>query len=188
MEFLSERVSVQRDGANATVVISPRLSSGKRTLLVTWTVAWSLCGCYILFELFRMPSGDQRSFTLAFLSFWTYYEFRLLRVLAWRLKGFELIRIKDASLTIKNSILGYGRAYEFFITNISGLGELKVDPLSWKWHLNDSFWVMGGERLGFEHLGKHVAFGKGLTAREVTDVLRVLKDALKRARRDARDQ
>ena len=63
MEYLSERVSVQRDGAQTSIVISPRLSAVKQTLLVCWTTAWALCGAYILFELLRMPSGDQRTFT-----------------------------------------------------------------------------------------------------------------------------
>ncbi|MBK8340515.1 MAG: hypothetical protein IPK99_11220 [Flavobacteriales bacterium] len=188
MEFLSERVSMQRNGAHTSIVISPRLSAGKRTLLVTWTTAWTLCGAYILFELFGMPSGDQRSFTLAFMAFWTYFEIRLLRVVAWRLKGFELVRVKDGVITIKNSIVGYGRAHDFFIENIQGLGPLEIDPTSWKWQLNDSFWVIGGDRLGFEHLGKQVDFGKDLSEAEMTAVLRALKDALKRARRDTKVQ
>ncbi|MBK6543502.1 MAG: hypothetical protein IPG10_19950 [Flavobacteriales bacterium] len=47
---------------------------------------------------------------------------------------------------------------------------------------------MGGERLGFEHLGKRVVFGKGLSDTEMTDLLRTLKEALKRPHRDLRDQ
>ena len=188
MEYLSERVSVQRDGAQTSIVISPRLSAVKQTLLVCWTTAWTLCGAYILFELLRMPSGDQRTFTLTFIAFWTYFEIRLLRVLAWRLKGFELIRVKEGVITIKNSVLGYGRAHEYFIENVQSLGPLTIDPSSWTWQLNDSFWVMGGERMGFEHLGKRVVFGKGLSDEEMTDLLRTLKEALKRAHRDLRDQ
>jgi len=188
MEFLSERVSVdRRDGVTSTV-ISPRLSRGNEALLLAWVIAWTLCGFYVLYELFRMPSGQQRSFTLAFMAFWTYFEIRMVRVLLWRTKGFEKWRLKEGTLTIKDEILGYGRANDYFAENIQKLGLIDMDRTSWKWQLNDSFWVMGGERLGFEHLGKKIVFGKGLTDAEATRVLVTLQEALKKARKQAASQ
>ncbi len=44
--------------------------------------------------------------------------------------------------------------------NIQRFGLLTIDETSWKWQVVDSFWTRGGERLGFEHLGKKVA-GQG---------------------------
>jgi len=70
----------------------------------------------------------------------------------------------------------------------SKLGLIDIDRTSWKWQLNDSFWVMGGERLGFEHLGKKVAFGKGLTDEEAKRVVLTLQEALKKARKQAAAQ
>ncbi len=104
----------------------------------------------------------------------------------WRLKGFELWRLKEGSLTIKDSIIGYGRANEYFVENIQRFGLIPVDETSWKWQLNDSFWVMGGERMGFEHMGKKVVMGKGLTIEEAQRLAPVLDRALKEARK--RDQ
>ena len=47
MEYLSERVSVERKDGRTSVVISARLSRGKETLLVTWfsglAAVWCLC-------------------------------------------------------------------------------------------------------------------------------------------------
>ena len=185
MEFLSERVSVdRRDGVTSTV-ISPRLSRGNEALLLAWVLAWTCCGAYVIYALFRMPSGQERSFTLAFMAFWTYFEVRMVRVLLWRTKGFEKWRLKDGTLTIKDEILGYGRANDYFVENIRKLGLIDMDRTSWKWQLNDSFWVMGGERLGFEHLGKKIVFGKGLTDAEAKQVLVTLQEALKKARNQA---
>ena len=91
-------------------------------------------------------------------------------------------------LTIKDEILGYGRANDFFVENIQKLGPIDLDRTSWKWQLNDSFWVMGGERLGFEHLGKNIAFGKSLTDAEAKRVLVILQEALKKARKETAAQ
>lgn len=188
MEFLSERVSLDRREGVTSVVISPRLSRGNEALLLAWVLAWTICGAYVIHALFNMPAGQERSFTLAFMAFWSYFEVRMVRVLLWRTKGFEKWRLKDGTLTIKDEIMGYGRANDFFIENIQKLGPIDLDRTSWKWQLNDSFWVMGGERLGFEHLGKNIAFGKSLTDAEAKRVLVILQEALKKARKETAAQ
>ena len=101
------------------------------------------------------------------------------------MKGFELWRLKDGVLTIKDSIFGYGRANEYFVENIQRFGPIAVEETSWKWQLNDSFWVIGGERLGFEHVGKKVVMGKGLTSEEAERAARLLERALKGSRKKA---
>ena len=67
--------------------------------------------------------------------------------------------------------------------NIKQFGLLEVDETSWKWQLNDSFWVMGAERLGFTHVEKKVIFGKGLDKEEARRIAVVLERALKQARK-----
>lgn len=184
MELLSERVSIERGAGQTTVVVSARLPKGREALLVAWTVAWLLCGGYIFYARTQLPPGDPtRQYLLAFLAFWAYFAFKVGRALLWRLKGFEFWRIKDGALTIKDSLFGYGKANTYFVQNITKLGLLNMDRRSWKWHLNESFWVIGGERLGFEHLGRKVAFGKGLTDEEARALVPVLKHALTQARR-----
>lgn len=185
MDFISQRVSVEERTDGISVVISARLTRGKEAMLVSWCIAWLLCGGYIAYEIAQMPHGEIRSFFLAFMAFWLWFAFRIGRVALWRLRGFELWRLKEDRLTIKDSIFGYGRANDYFVENIQGLGLITVDEADWKWQLNDSFWVMGGERLGFEYLGKKVAFGKGTTREEAQRAAHVLERALKKARKAA---
>lgn len=184
MEHLSERVSVDRKDGRTSVVISARSSKGRETLLVAWTVAWLLCGTYIIHERTNLPEGDPlRQYLLAFLAFWLYFLVMIGKATLWRLKGFELWRIKDGTLTLKDSLFGYGRANHYFVDNIRKLGMIDVDRASWKWQWNNSPWQIGGERLGFEHLGRKVVFGKGLSDEEARVLVPILKDALKHGRR-----
>ena len=183
MEFISERVSVERKPEALSVVISARLPRVKEAMLIAWFLAWIACGVYIAMEMARMPQGPQRSFFLAFMAFWAWFVLRIGRVVLWRLKGFELWRLKDGVLTIKDSVFGYGRANDYFVDNIQRFGRLTIDETSWKWQLNDSFWVIGGERLGFEHLNKKVVFGKGLTREEAARAAQLLDAELKKARK-----
>jgi len=186
MDHLSERVSIDRRDGRTSVVISARPPKGKEAVLVTWTVAWLLCGVYIAYERGQLPVGDPlRQYLLAFLAFWLYFLLKIGRAVLWRLRGFELWRIKDGRITIKDSLFGYGKVTDYFAENISKLGLIAIDRGSWKWQWNDSIWVVGGERLGFEHLGKKVVFGKGLTDDEARRLVPILKDALKREREGA---
>ena len=107
MEFISERVSVERQADGLSVVISARLPRAKEALLIAWFLAWLACGIYIAMETARMPTGRMRSFFFAFMAFWIWFALRIGRVVLWRLKGFELWRLKDGVLTIKDSIFGY---------------------------------------------------------------------------------
>lgn len=183
MEFISDRVSVERKADSLSMVISARLPRAKEALLIVWFVAWLACGIFIAVEAVKLPPGQMRSFFFAFLAFWVWFVLRIGRVVLWRLKGFELWRLKGGVLTVKDSIFGYGRAHEYFVENIQRFGPIEVDETSWKWQLNDSFWVMGGERVGFEHVGKKVVMGKGLTRQEAERAAQMLDRALKAERK-----
>ena len=185
MELISERVSVERRSDSVSVVITARLPRSKAALLIAWFLAWLGCGIYIAVEAVHMPPGQMRSFFFAFLAFWAWFALRIGRVVLWRLKGFELWRLKGGVLTVKDSIFGYGRANEYFVENIQLFGPIAVDETSWKWQLNDSFWVMGGERIGFEHAGRKVVIGKGLTREEAGKLAPVVAKVLTAARKSA---
>lgn len=184
MEIVSERVSIDRSHGRTSVVISARLPKGKEALLVAWFLCWLLVGAYVIHARTQLPEGDPlRQYMLVFIAFWLYFAVRVGRAVLWRLRGFEQWRLKDGVLTLKDSIFGYGKARTYFVENIQKLGALNIDRTSWKYQLNDSFWSIGGERLGFEHLGRKVIFGKGLDEAEAKRVLFVLQEALKEARK-----
>lgn len=184
MEIVSERVSIDRADGRISVVISARASRWKEALLVAWMVAWMASGITVAIMRATLPEGDpKRQYWLVFLAFWAYFLVRIGRAVLWRLKGFELWRLKDGVLTIKDSILGYGRATNYFVENIRKLGAINVDHASFRHQLNEAAWTIGGERLGFEHLGAKVVFGKGLNEVEARRLLHVLQEALREARR-----
>ncbi|MCW5897627.1 MAG: hypothetical protein KIT10_00010 [Flavobacteriales bacterium] len=186
MDYLSERVSVERGEGRLSVVIAARLPAAKRNLLVVWSIAWLLCGIYLFIARRDLAQDDPlRQYLLVFLAFWAYFMLKIGRATLWRLRGFEIHRVKDGRLTIKDSLFGLGRANHYFVDNIRKLGLIDIDRSSWKWQWNESPWVIGGERLGFEHLGKKVVFGKGLDDDEAKRLVLVLKDALKHQRKTA---
>lgn len=183
MERIGEFVSVERSDGRTSVAIEARATSAQRWMLGLWIIVWLAAGIVVLVERSNLPASDPaRQFMLAFLAFWLYFLVMIGKAALWRWKGVELWRVKDGVLTVKDSIMGYGRARTYFADNIQKLGLLTVDRTSWKWQWNESVWVIGGERLGFEHLGRKVVLGKGLTDDEARRLATVLKDALRKQR------
>ncbi|MBP8823567.1 MAG: hypothetical protein KBH07_07990 [Flavobacteriales bacterium] len=184
MEFISDRVSIERpaDGG-MSVVIGNRLPNGQLYMLIGWLVAWLLCGAAFLHELVTGTDPELRVPLVVMLVFWAYFQARILRVVLWRTKGFELWRLKEGELTVKDSLFGFGKANRYFVANIQRFGPLNIDKDSWKWQLSASFWTRGAEQLGFEYQGRKVAFGRGLTDAEARALAQQFGVALKRERK-----
>ncbi len=183
MEFISDRVSVERGPQALSVVISARLPSMQRALLLAWVTVWTLCGLYYIREWTVTEDTELRRFLPVMIAFWAYFEFHVVRTLLWRMHGFEVWRLKDGVFTVKNSLWRYGRAHDYFVDNIQRFGPLNIDGSSWKWQVNDSFWNRGAERIGFEHLGRKVAIGRGLSEQEADKAAALVATALKQARK-----
>ncbi|MEO7082520.1 MAG: hypothetical protein ABIY71_13390 [Flavobacteriales bacterium] len=183
MEFISERVSYQRQEDGLSVVISNRLPRSKQFMLYAWLLAWTACGYVFIYELSRGVEKDMFIPLIIMLAFWIYFEVRVFRVVLWRLKGFELWRVQNGELTVKDSLFRLGKANRYFIANIKRFGPLNMDETSWKWQMSDSFWTRGAERLGFEYHDKKVAFGRGLTKEEAGKLAQLLAAELKRERK-----
>lgn len=185
MEFISDRVSMERQGSGASFVISARLPNKQMSLLTLWLAVWTLCGAAFIYEASVNKAPELRMPLWVMLAFWAYFELRILRVLLWRTKGFELWRVMEGELIIKNSLYRFGKANRYFIANIQRLGLLNMDKTSWKWQMSDSFWTRGAEQLGFEYQGRKVAFGRGLTEHEAGKLVHLLSAELKRERKAA---
>ncbi len=183
MEQLSPFVSIDRREGRTSVAITARATTAQRIGLLVWMVAWLAAGIAVGVARAGLDPGDPaRQFMLAFLAFWAYFLVLVGRAALWRWKGVELWRVKDGVLTVKDSLFGYGKARTYFADNIQRLGLISIDRSSWKWQWNESVWVIGGERIGFEHLGGKVVLGKGLTDDEARRLTAVLKDALRKER------
>ena len=125
IERISDRVSVDRSAGRTSVVIDARATPAKRALITAWTIAWVACGVAVLVERAQLAPGDPlRQYLLAFIAFWAYFLVMIGKALLWRWRGLELWRVKDGRFTIKDSILGYGRAHDYFVENIQALNAV----------------------------------------------------------------
>ena len=178
LDFISERMSVQRSEGRLSVVISAKVEQWKEALLFAWVLAWTACMVLFIMELLAQQDRQMKLMLIIMLTFMAYFELRMVRALLWRKFGKESLRVKDGVLRIKNDIKGYGKVREFFAQNIQELQVVQHNERSFKFQMNSSFWVVGGDSVSFKEGGKQYLIGKGLNQQEAKGLVKVLKRAL----------
>ena len=185
MRIISERISVD-ETKNFSLVILGKIEKWKESLLFFWVLAWTFCGTVFLYYYFSDNPLQYSLPLLIMLAFWVYFELRILKVFFWRRKGFEHIWFTAQELVIKNSLFGRGRQRAFELDNIEVFMENKYQAKNFFSFMDQSFWVIGGQRIYFNYLGKTVALAMQLKEEEVRKVLSLLNGQLKRSKRELR--
>ncbi len=183
VKYLSSRISYQQKGDALSIVITGKVERWKETALVTWVLAWTGCGIYFMYQLGQDLPGETKMGIFIMLFFWLYFEFRVGRALLWRLWGFEQIRFTPGQMSIKRNIKGYGKRVDYFLQNIGTFKKVETSERSIMSSMEESFWVVGGERIYFEHLEKKIGVGMQLSPEETHRLLELLQRQLKRFRK-----
>lgn len=177
---IGERITYWNDEGQFYLEISGKIEKWKETLLFVWGIAWSFCGIYIIMFFFGEGPKDEKVFLTVYLAFWAYFEYKVINIWLWRKFGKERIRVTQDALEIKNDVLGYGVVKRYFKDNIKDFGIIQYKASSFNTVYGKSFWVIGGEGVGFDHLGSKVAFGRQIEEKESLQVEKLLKKHLKK--------
>ena len=114
-KYISNRVSFLDHGTNTTIVISTAIDRWKESLLLFWILCWSASGIYLFYELFAVDNEREMQIGLfIFISFWFYFEYRIVRVFLWRKWGMEMISVDEVEMSYKKAIGRYGKSNRFY--------------------------------------------------------------------------
>lgn len=198
-KLIGDRISTEDHEKSTTVVIVPKRVLWKEILLISWVLAFTFTGFYFIYLLFfggidELETGvnfdqsvrDQQLIYLTILiAFWGYFEYLTVKAVLWNLFGKELIMIDTEALSVKKSILGYGKANRYFFDNIKKFRYEKPDSTSLNTFLDNAYWSSGSEVFKLEYLGKNKSFGKKVEEKEANLLLRFLNDRIKKWRKKA---
>ena len=178
MKVIGERVSILKKEAVLSVVILPTTDNKKLALMFAWLMAWTVCGLLVLANYFKLTQQDAKLFIIGYLSFWAYYEFKIMRSFIWKKWGKEKIWIQEGVLHYKREVNGKGKIREFNVELVNELRLIEVKQGNFSDFINQSFWVKGGERLEFDFMAKNIRFGMQLSTEEAKTVLGELKSRM----------
>lgn len=179
MKVISDRVSILAKDNLLSIVILSNTSKQKLIGLFLWLFAWTVCGIIVFANYFKTHDQNARLFIIVYLSFWAYFEYKIIKVFMWRRNGKEKIWIKDGYLHYQKGINKRGKINEYEVSLINDLKQHELSNTSWADNINQSFWVKGGERLSFNCQGKTILFGMQLNDNESVGVFKELSKHLK---------
>lgn len=172
---IGERVTFSASPEIVKIEISPRIPKWQLSLLGLWLVLWTACGIGFLYEAGRTEVEVERYFYLGCLVFWAFFMFRISRVFLWRLIGFESIEIVPGVMSIQNKIGPFGGRQEFNLQHLKKVAIDKYDQANFMQFMDKSFWIMGGDVIGFSYMGRKYAFGKQLDDKETKVLFQLIE-------------
>ena len=185
MRLISERISFD-ETKNPKIVILGRIERWKESLLLFWVAAWSFCGAVFLYYFLADTPMRYNLVMLIMLSFWLYFELRILKVFLWRRVGFESIEFSLEELIIQNNIYGRGKKGKFLINKIDSFLLITNSPKNFFAFMDNSFWVMGAQRIYFDYFGKKVVFGMQINDLEAKKTVSILNGQLRKCKKEGR--
>lgn len=162
-----------------TVIIGQQIPNAQRMMLNAWFAAWLLIGAAFGYS-YSIAEGDEQNFLLMCLAFWSFFAFRVVKVLAWRKMGREMIRIDAEGMSIKNAFGKYGKAKFFLKDNIKRMEVIKRDPTKFMQNMDQSFWIMGGDSIQFNYMRSKFVVGKQLNEKDARALAHLFDKALRK--------
>jgi len=178
-KFIGKRIRVVRGGDGIEIRISQRVQRWQEAMLLAWLTGWAFCGGVFIYYLINPAATSDRIFFLISSAVWLFFFVRILKVFLWRLGGEEIIRLVPGKLKIRNAFWNKGRTEEFPFQQIFKLGIITRSPNSFWAFLDDSFWIIGGEKVGFSVSGRRIQLGKQLSARDAELLIRVMESGMR---------
>jgi hypothetical protein len=171
MKVIGERISILKKENLLSIVILPTTDKKKLGVMFLWLLAWTVCGVVVFASYFKLQDRDSKLFVLIYLSFWSYFEYNIVRAFIWKKFGREKIWLKEGILHYQREINGKGKIKEFNFDLISPLSIIPFNKTSFVDSFYQSFWVRGGERLEFTSQGKTIRVGMQINDEEARTVL-----------------
>jgi hypothetical protein len=179
MEYIGKRISIKRSENETSIVILSTADRLKKNILFVWFFLWTLSGIIVLTQYFLITNPDTKIAMIVWLGFWGYFEYKISRAVLWRSYGIEKIKLRDKKLFYKRDIAGKGKVQVFEFDFIKDLRMIETKENSFFENLNNSYWVIAGEKLAFDYYGKEIKLGLQLEDADTKALLKLTKERLK---------
>jgi len=179
VKVIGTRSSILSKEGVFSLVILPTDNKRKTNLMFFWLFAWTVSGFIVIANYFKLTQDSAKLFVIIWLGFWAYFEFKIARVYMWKRFGKEKLWIKNGTLYYKQDINGRGKTKEYDLNLISKLELIELEKGNFADVFSQTFWVKGGERIGFECQSKYIKFGMQLSDDDAKKIISELNKKIK---------
>jgi len=159
MEYIGERISIKQKENELSIVILSFKNKTKNILLLSWLILWSLSGLLVIFQYSSILDQNTKAAIIVWMGFWAYFEYIIARSFLWRKSGKEIIKLRGNKIFYKRHI---GRKSKIKVYEYEFIKDFKIIDArenSFFENLNNSYWVIAGEKLVFDYYGKEIKIG-----------------------------
>ena len=178
MEYIGDRISIKKIENETSIVILSTADKMKKRLLVIWFALWTLSGMIVFSQYFTITDQQTRVAILVWLGFWGYFEYKIFKAVMWRSFGVEKIKLRDRKLFYKQDVRGKGKINVYEFDFIKDFRVVETKENSFFENLNNSYWVIAGEKLTFDYYGKEIKFGIQLSESDAKALFKLINGKL----------
>lgn len=183
MKKIGSQIEINQKSKEETeVFIYPFLEKQKLQLLTLWTLAFTVCGLFIIASLFIYDFKNDKEIIMIviFLIFWGYFEYKVVYALQWNKKGKEVLSFKDGVFSYMKQISQRGLPNQTPISKIDGF-RYAEDSEGGIWNdINNSSFMVSGEVVEYQADGSVKRLGMKLDKKEAVKLADFLNKQLKK--------
>lgn len=176
---VDDKISIKKTKEKLLIIIHGKISSQKFTTLLIWFTLWFASGIAVLTQLSTITDESTRTFVWVWLAFWAYFLYRIGLALLWRKFGKEEITVTKELISFYNNVPLGGRGWNIKTEDARNFRNLNDGKSKFVSQYFDSFWVVGGESIGFYANQRLYAFGKQLSDADANKIINEIQLFLK---------
>lgn len=179
MKKIGKRITIEEHSDAITIVIDQKIPKGQQLALEMWIGAWVGLGGLISYGAITFSGNDRTAFLVS-LAFWGFFFVRIFKVAVWRRIGNEIIRITPTHLMIKNAFKKRGKDKFYKIKEVGKFEAEEENLRSFMQQLDQSFWIIGGDKIQFKYGGRDQVLGKQLSEPDSKQLANYLNKSVER--------
>lgn len=179
MDYIGKRISIKKKEDEISIVILSTADKFKKNLLFIAFFLWSLSGMIVFLQYFYITDQQTRVALIVWLGFWAYFEYRIFKAYMWRSSGIEKLKLRNGKFYYKREVAKRGKIKVFEYDFMKDLRLIEPKENSFFESLDNSYWVVAGEKLAFDYYGKEIKFGLQLDETDAKTLFKFLQKEIK---------
>lgn len=159
MEILSDRISLVRNDAGTSIVISSIVDRKKSRTVLAILLLWFIGGLIMIWNFSSIGEDKAKLIVLIWLAFWMYFLYVLFRLYRWKQYGHEIIKIAGGVLKYKKDVKGRGWVHDFELAKVKKLRSSDTENPNWLRNLGGDFWNTDCDSIRFDYEDREISLG-----------------------------
>lgn len=174
MEILSDRMSVVRNDAGISIVISSHANRKKSRAVLAILLFWIIGGIVMIWNFPSIAEDKTKLIVLIWLAFWVYFFYVLFRLYRWKQYGHEVVKIANNVMKYKKDVKGRGWVQDYALEKVKRMRPSDTVNPNWLRNIGGDFWNTDCDSIRFDYEDREISFGFHLEPAERVKLIKLI--------------